>query len=78
MQHVMIQTEGCELLNRVRKIDWLKGLVVYFINEEKESSMQFGKVSFHQCSFMPQITQSFPHQIPKFSNFPSPPFYGVR
>ena len=37
--HVMIQTDGYDLLNYmyVQRIDWLKTLAAYFINEEKES-----------------------------------------
>ena len=49
--HVMIQSDGCDLLNHVRRIDWLKALAVYFIDEEKESSLQFGKVFFSPFSY---------------------------
>ena len=41
---LMIQADSCALLSHVRRIDWWKVLTVYFIDEEKESLLQFGKV----------------------------------
>ena len=51
--------DDCGLLNHVWRIVWLKALVVHFINEEKESSLWFGKVFLFPMLIYASTRQSF-------------------
>ena len=66
--NVTIPTDGCGVLHvsQVQSIN----LVAYFIDEEKDSSLQFGKVFLSLVFINTSIHQRFPYQIPEFTNLP--------
>lgn len=80
-QRVMIGTDGCSILNLAWKIDWLKALAAYFIDEEKEGKSQFSQIFSSQLLLFASMCCSYPtksldlhYNPPKF--FP-PSFYAI-
>ena len=69
-KHMTIWADGFDLLNHMQRMDWLKALAAYFINEEKERSLRSRKVFLSLKFVYASTCQNFFRQIPKFANSP--------